>query len=169
MQRITLPNAPTQLAANVDVQDFDLGDGRFARVILEVNPEVVNDHLVMRVQAYEMTADGQFKMAPNGYPSRSRSTTHTRNATELHDTLEMGDAWVRHTANFDPTNPSDVETVQGKPTDPAAAYGVVVWDAEAQKLWRWSEGWANAIAKTAVTELLQVLATSAVRSGIAFR
>ena len=169
MQKIQLPNYPQTLPSHVDVRDFDAGNGRFARVIMELDTEVKADHFHMKAQAYQMNADGTFATAPLGYPSRSNQTTHTIPASALGDTMELDDSGVRHTGDVSPETLLSIPHVTAKPTEPGSDYGSLVWDSTRDHAWRWAEGFADGTARSKVNDLLNVLNTSVVRSGLGFR
>lgn len=168
MKRIQLPTFPTNLPSHVEVRDFEV-DGRFVRVIMELDTEVKADHFHMKAQAYEMTAEGHFAAAPLGYPSRTVQTTHTVHQSALGDTQELDDAWVRHTGTFSPMDAPEVPHVTEQPTTPGTEYGQLVWDSVRSHAWRWAEGFADGTARSKVQDLGKVLNTSAVRSGVGFR
>lgn len=168
MKKIQLPGYPETMPSHIDVRDFDLGDGRYARVIMELDTEVKADHFHLKAQAFEMDADGSFKAAPLGYPSRSGTTTHTVAESSLGDTQELDDAWVRHTGDVDPVA-LELPHVEGRPVDPGSEYGQLVWDPGRGHAWRWAEGFADGTARAKVEDLIKVLNTSAVRSGLGFR
>lgn len=172
MQRITLPGQPAALPSHVAVHDFDLGDGRYCRVILELETEVKNEHFTLHAQAYEMDAAGQFVIAPLGYPSRSNRTAHTVIASALGDTQQLEDAWVRHVGPVGGVVDPDalqLPRVTARPTAPGAEYGALVWDDTVGHAWRWAEGFADGTARTKARDLLNVLQSSVVRSGLGFR
>lgn len=169
MKRVALPGHPAELPSHIEVRDFDLQDGRHARVIMELDTEVKAGHFHIKAQAYEMTARGEFVPAPLGYPSRCSQTTHTIPESALGDTMELDDAWVRHTGTFDPGANPDVPAVTEKPTEPGTAYGQLAWDTTRGHAWRWQEGFADSTARVKVDDLQRVLSTSTVRSGIGFK
>lgn len=166
MLHITLPNYPKTLPSNIDVRDFDLEDGRHARVVLELNPVANMGHFSVSAQAFEMDAAGSFVPAPLGYPSRCSGSTHTIIESALGDTVELGDAWVRHGGQADPAT---LAAVTAKPITAGAAYGDLVWDSGRNHAWRWAEGFADSTARAKVQDLLNVMNSSTVRSGLGFR
>jgi hypothetical protein len=168
MKKTTLPGYPESMPSHVDVRDFDLEDGRYARVIMELDTEVKADHFHLKAQAFEMNADGTFKAAPLGYPSRSGSSLHTVPESALGDTMELDDAWVRHTGDVDPVA-LELPYVVERPAEPGSEYGQLVWDTSRDHAWRWAEGFADGTARAKVQDLIKVLNTSAVRSGMGFR
>lgn len=165
---INLPNKPADLPRTTDIRDFEIAEGKFARVILELDVGLRDGHFVMKAQAYEMNADGTFVMAPNGYPSRSNSTDHVVNASALGDTVLLADAWCRFTGICRPDE-EGLSVVDAKPDEPGQHYGAKVWDSARQHAWVWTEGLATSTARAKLQDLENVLATSNVRSGIAFR
>lgn len=171
MKSVKLPNYPKNLPDDAEVRDFDLGGGKYARVIMEVqkssDPGGVM-FLVLVAQAYQMTSKGQFVTAPLGYPSRSGSTSHSVMLSSVGKTIELDDAWVESPETYDPTT-GDLPVHQTRPTESGTAYGEKVWVESEQKVLRWAEGYADIVARTKVEDLLNVLKTSDVRSGFAFR
>lgn len=174
MKQIKLKTYPKTLPDDAEVRDFDLGGGKYARVIMQVKREVHNgvDHFVLYGQAYEMDKNGNFKAAPLGYPSRSASTSSSVIASAIGRTIEMDDAWVEVAINHQPGGDladgvKDINT--GKPTKPGSEYGETVYSKKDQKAYRWTEGFADIFARTKVEDLLVVLKTSDVHSGFAFR
>lgn len=172
MKKIELATYPTQLPNNVEVRDYDMEDGTYFRVIMEVDPNTKLDHLHMTAQAFEMNADGSFKQAPNGYPSRTRSSTHTVLADSLNDTIFMDDAWVRHVvaagSTLDPVA-LNLPTVTARPTEPGTEYGQLVWDSSAMHAWRWQEGYADGVARAKLQDIQRIMRASNVLSGFGFR
>lgn len=169
MKKIQLPNYPQSLPSHIDVRDFDLEDGRYVRVFMELDTEVKVGHFHLSAQAYEMTADGNFVTAPNGYPSRTERTTHTVIASALGDTAQLDDDWVRHDGQVSPETVIELQHVDQRPTEPASEYGVLVWDTTHNHAWRWAEGFADGTARAKVQDMLAILASSTVRSGLGFR
>lgn len=172
--QIQLPGYPTDLPENVEVRDFrDEETGACMRVVMEIDLAVMAEHFHMTAQAWEMNEDGTFKQAPNGYASRSNSTKHTVHQDSIGDTIEMDDAWVRHTGSVMPEDLKAMPHFDGKPTWKGERYGDLVWDPTAQggagQAWRWQEGFADGTARAKATDLLRVVATSEMRSGFAFR
>ncbi|WP_396616808.1 hypothetical protein ACHZ97_04320 [Lysobacter soli] len=167
--RTTLPNFPADLPSHVDVRDFALGDGRFARVIMELDTAAKNGHFHLKAQAYQMNADGTFAVAPLGYPSRSNQTEHTVIESALGDTQDLDDAWVRHTSTDIDPNALQLAVVTERPSEPGSEYGQLVWDSVRGHAWRWQEGFADSTALAKVQDLINVLNTSSVRSGLGFR
>jgi hypothetical protein len=174
MKSTKLPHFPSALPDSTEVRDFDLGGGKFARVIMELARENHNgaEHFVLYAQAYEMDKSGHFKTAPLGYPSRTAQTGHSVNASAIGQTIDLDDAWVEYPMDYTPgdiVDPPVVEIATGKPDTPGTQYGETVWSKKDQKLYRWAEGFANVIARTKVEDLQNILKTSALRSGLAFR
>ena len=172
--QIKLPGHPTNLPENVEVRDFHEQDSdTYMRVVMEIDLSVKADHFHMTAQAWEMNADGTFKQAPNGYASRSNTTTHTVHQDSIGDTIEMDDAWVRHTGAVTPEALQSIPSFEGRPNWKGDKYGDLVWDPTAQsgagQAWRWQEGFADGTARAKVENLQRVLGTSDLRSGFAFR
>lgn len=174
MKSIQLPKFPRNIPDTNEVRDFDLGGGKYARVLMEITREVQNnaDFFVLSGQAYEMDKSGNFKAAPLGYPSRSSRSSSSVIASALGKTIAMDDDWVEVAINHQPggeyADPS-VATVKTKPTEPGAKYGETVWSEKEQKAYRWTEGFADIFARTKAEDLLIVLNNSDVHSGFAFR
>lgn len=175
MKPMKLPKFPRELPDDAEVRDFDLGGGKYARVIMEVKRENHNgvDHFVLYGQAYEMDKSGNFKQAALGYPSRSAQTSSSVIASALGRTIEMDDAWVELPMNFVPGSEyadPNVEIVNtGRPTAPGANYGDKVYSTKDLKVYQWTEGFADVFARTKVEDLKIVLKNSEVHSGFAFR
>ena len=170
MKSMKLPKYPRELPDDVEVRDFDLGGGKYARVIMEARREVHNgaEHFVLAAQAYEMTKSGEFKAAPLGYPSRTQSTEHTAIASDMGVTIDLDDAWVFVASDFDPKEPGETPVVKLIPTEPADKYGDQVY-VTGKGMYQWAEGFADIVARTKAEELQTVLKTSDLRSGFAFR
>lgn len=170
MKPCTLPQFPTNLPDDVEVRDFDLENGQYARVIMEIRREVHNgaEHFVLAAQAYEMDAAGNFKAAPLGYPSRSKSSEHTVMSSAMGSTINMDDSWAFVPGNFDPNNPGDVPVLDSVPEEPGDKYGNKVY-VTGLGLHKWTEGFADTVARTKAEDLQNVLKTSDLRSGFAFR
>lgn len=172
--QIQLPGYPAGLPENIEVRDFHEQDsGVYVRVVMEIDLAVKAAHFHMTAQAWEMNVDGSFKQAPLGYASRSNSTTHTVHQDSIGDTIEMDDAWVRHTGEVTAEMLNTMPRFDGRPNWQGEKYGDLVWDPTAQggagQAWRWQEGFADGTARAKATDLLRVLATSDMRSGFAFR
>lgn len=174
MEQITLPNRPTNLSPKVEVLEF-AHEGIKARVILSLDDSLNNGHLLLQAQAYQMTDDGGFVSAPNGYPSRTSNTTHTVLATSLGskavpNTHTLTPGWVKHL----PPNQTAVSvdnlpegSVVAETLPVSASVGDLVF--VEPYLYRWDEGIATATARSKVEELLMILANSAPLSGLGFR
>lgn len=169
MKQIKLPTYPTvELPDNMEVRDYDLEDGRYVRVIMEIDPMVVAEHHIMTCQVYEMTAEGFFKAAPFGFPSRTKVSQHTIHRDDLGDTMELDDDWCRFTGHVDQMmNP--LPTVEGKPTQPGTEYGEKVWDSLNGFAWCWKKGFADTVAEGKIREMKSVMQTSLIRSGLGFK
>lgn len=172
MKQIQLPSFPTGLPENFEVRDFEDAE-LFFRVVMELEQTVRNDHFHMTAQCFEMNADGTFKQAPLGYPSRSNTTTHTVHKDDLGDTVEVDDGWCRFTGEVTPEMLLVLPHCAGKPAQAGAEYGQLFWDGSAQagagQAWVWREGFADSSARAKIENMQAILRTSAVRSGFAFR
>jgi hypothetical protein len=173
MKQIQLPSFPTDLPSTIEVRDFISDDRTYYRVVMELEATVRNDHFHMTAQCFEMNADGTFVQAPNGYPSRSNSTTHTVHKDDLGDTVEVDDDWCRHTGEVTPEMLLELPRSAGRPTDTGSSYGDLMWDESAQagagQAWVWREGFADSTARAKIENMQAILRTSSVRSGFAFR
>lgn len=161
---------PASLPQNMDVQHFDLGDGKFCRVILELGTEAHNgvDHLVIFGQAYEVTSSGDLVQAAVGYPSRTTRTARTTILSAVGDTVDIVDAWCRVAETYDP-GVNQYAVVNGKPTTPGATYGEKVWDSLGLRVLEWKRGEADLHAEQKAEEMINVLNTSPIRLGLSFR
>lgn len=173
MKSTKLPKFPANLPDDAEVRDFALDGGKYARVIMEIRRTKDaggTDHLELTAQAYEMDKSGNFKTAPIGYPSRSASTTHTVNLSAMGKTISVDDSWLETPESYDPSAAgADLPVFATPPSAPGASYGDKVWVTSATRVFRWTEGFADTVARTKVEDLLNVLKTSDVRSGFAFR
>lgn len=170
MKQIKLPKFPANLPDDAEVRDFALDNGKYARVIMEIRRTKDaggTDHLELSAQAYEMDKSGNFKAAPIGYPSRSASTTHTVNLSSVGKTINIDDSWVESPRTYDPTI-GELTEVSGVP-ELGTHYGQELWVTSKQRVMVWTEGFADIVARTKVEDLINVLKTSDVRSGFAFR
>lgn len=168
MERITLPNAPTDLSPMDAALDYRFDGDRYARVILEIR-EGENDHFEIKAQAFEMSADGYFKTAPKGYPSRTGQTTPTIPRSSLGDTATLAPGWVRVPPQTQQVINADnlPEGVTVADTLPAAGnIGDRVY--VEPTLYEYSKGEARRIAEGKVAELMQVLQNSPVLSNLGF-
>lgn len=172
MKKIELPTYPQNLPSHAEVRDYDMEDGTYFRVCMELDTTIKVGHLHIKAQAYQMNADGTFFQAPLGYPSRSGESIHTVAADSLGDTIEMDDAWVRHTVaaggTLDPVS-LELPTVTERPTEPGTEYGQLVWDSTRQHAWRWAEGFADGTARAKLQDVARVVRSSNVLSGFGFR
>jgi len=191
MNPTQLPTYPTNLPDDVEVRDFDLGGGVYARVRMEIRTETQETipHYVLYAKAFQMDAAGNFVQAPHGNPSASETTRHSIPASAMGRTVEMDDAWVQFSGNYAPAHmmsdqpegvsiPGTATTPEGAsfpvtevdtlPTTPAT-YGTVVWVRDVQKLYRYMEGFADSTARAKVEDLQTTLRTSDVRAGVGFR
>ena len=170
MKSTKLPKFPTNLPDDAEVRDFDLGGGKYARVIMEIRKTRDaggTDHLELSAQAYEMDKSGNFKAAPLGYPSRSATTVHTVNLSSVGRAINIDDSWVESPRSYDPIT-GDLTAVKDIP-QLGSHYGQELWVESKQRVMVWTEGFADIVARTKAEDLLNVLKTSDVRSGFAFR
>lgn len=170
MQKIQLPNYPTDIPDDSEVRDFALPGGRYARVCMTLARELQNNvaHFILYAQAFEMNADGSFAPARGGFPSRTNETGHSIIATAYNKAIKLDDAWVEVFEEFNPMYPGNVEIVQERPTDPAD-YETRVWVQPESKMLKYAEGFADIVARTKVVDLIELIEASDVHSGVAFR
>jgi hypothetical protein len=170
MKSTKLPKFPANLPDDAEVRDFALDDETYARVIMEIKRTRDAggvDHLELTAQAYEMDKSGNFKTAPIGYPSRSATTTHTVNLSAVGKTINIDDSWVESPRSYDPVT-GELASASDVP-ELGTHYGQELWVVSKQRVMVWTEGFADIVARTKVEDLLNVLKTSDVRSGFAFR
>lgn len=168
MKQIKLPSYPTiDLPDNLEIRDYE-SDGKFYRVIIEIDSVVKVEHFHMACQVYDMDADGHFKTAPYGFPSRTNSSVHTVHKDDLGDTVEMDDDWCRFTGTVDMMN-NPIPVVTERPSEPGIEYGQKVWDATRNHAWVWTKGFADQIAESKIQQMDKILQTSLIRSGQAFK
>ena len=167
MERINLPGRPTALSPMDACIDYQTGE-IFARVILEV--EVKDSDFVVWAQAYQMTADGHNVRAPKGYPSRSARTPHTIPK----DAITYGiKTWVPGWIQMVPP-PGVVYSPESLPEGAAVAdvrplNGMIGQMTYVEPfLYLYSPGVLREIAEVKVGDLLAVIASSDVLSGIGF-
>ena len=170
MKSTKLPKFPANLPDDAEVRDFTLDGGKYARVIMEIKRSRDAggvEHLELSAQAYEMDKSGNFKQAPLGYPSRSATTVHTVNLSAVGKTINIDDSWVESARSYDPTSGELVEVSEVPQL--GSHYGQEFWVTSKQRVMVWTEGFADIVARTKVEDLMNVLKTSDVRSGFAFR
>ena len=173
MNPIELPSRPTGLTPKNAVLEYE-HQGVLARVVLTLDDTLKDNHLSIVAQAFQLDEAGAFVQAPNGYPSRTPSSTHTVNASALgtrqaprQATLPPG--WVQ----VMPPNQSSVDAehlpevcVEVDELPESAAVGDLVF--KDPYLYRWDEGIAVATAKAKVEELLAIVSNSTPLSGLGF-
>jgi hypothetical protein len=169
MERIELPNRPATMPENSALFEFE-HEGVLARVILGMKADMVDGHIVMSAQAFEMSADGQFMPAPNGYPSRTASTTHTINTSGLiAKTATLAPAWIK-----DVGHAGNEVNLENLPEGAIAADELPAAGQPGDRvyvdpfLYVWDEGIAISTAKEKVKELCAIVTASAPLSGRAF-
>lgn len=170
MKATKLPKFPANLPDDAEVRDFALDGGKYARVIMEIKrtrDAGGTDHLELSAQAYEMDKSGNFKQAPLGYPSRSATTFHTVNLSAVGKTINIDDSWLESPRSYDPTT-GELVSVSAAPST-GTHYGQELWVESNHRVMVWTEGFADIVARTKVEDLMNVLKTSDVRSGFAFR
>lgn len=167
MELITLPNRPTQLPPSSTCIELRSENGTPVRVILELGDRF-GDNLTIYAQAYQMTEEGNFATAPNGYPSRTGRTGHTNPLTAVGDTLTITPGWVRYVPP--PHGPGETPATLGAEvvaTKPATAEpGTIV--SHNDEFYIWSLGLVYDIACVKARELDNILGSSLALSGIAF-
>lgn len=107
----------TEQLDNAKAVQYRLGDGKFARVVLEVQQRKT-DRVEVEAQAFEIDADGNLLSAPNGAASRTPGTSHVIATSGVAGgTHTMKPGWVRVVGDYDAdTFAADAERVTGKPT-----------------------------------------------------
>lgn len=169
MERITLPNAPIGLSPMDACLDYSFGDGKFARVILEM-VEDINDHFRIKAQAYEMTADGNYAPALKGYPSRTKQTNHTvARSSFTARTATLAPGWIilsptSQTVWNPESLPEGCTVVESLPATGTPGQQVYL----DPNVWGWSIGVARQIAESKVEELEGVLINAIPLSNLGF-
>ena len=155
----TLPNQPA-LAG-----DYDLGDGRYARVLLKKLGSQAG-HVQYESQAYQVNDQGQFVLDDAGWPVRTPSTPHSINLSGLAARTAARDpGWVKYVPRpglvLDPLDPpAGWLTGNGAPTAAAEEgqfYMDLVATGNASVGWVWSCGEFESFRRGKVAELQQIL------------
>jgi len=176
MQKITLPGRPTQLPPTSALREYRLADGRPVRIIVELDQSGVDKHgnpvppgnVLLYAQGYEMTEDGGFVMAPNGYPSRTERTPATLPRSAINDTSRMGPGWVRHVPPPHETISAETMPEGSFVGDALPATGEVGQLAciGGDRFFRWDEGEVERVARAKAIEMENVISASPVLSGL---
>lgn len=169
MNPITLPNRPSNMPNTQAIREYEL-DGIMCRVILALSAGMVDNHIEIKAQAYQMDEAGNFMSAPNGYPSRTTNTTHTVNTTGIAaKSATLLPAWLRTmpegaTSVDAGSLPEGVEVVTTLPA--TAEVGERVYCDP--YLYRWDAGIVELTAIAKAEELFNIVANSAPLSGVGF-
>lgn len=177
MQKITLPKRPTQLPPTAALREYRLPNGKPVRVFIELHQSpfdengdpIPADMLVVYAQGYEMTDAGDFAVAPNGYPSRTKRTAHTVQRSAIGDTKSLKPAWVRHapasqTAITPDTMPPGSFTGDALPAA-GTHEGQIAY--VGGKFYEWTDGETERIARGKASDMQNIDNNSAVLSGLA--
>ena len=159
----TLPGRPDKAV------DYDLGDGKYARVVYNV---ISNNGQTMlfELQAFEVDAEGRLVSAPSGAASRTPSQTvevHLSGCTGKLPTMTLKPGWV-----YVPDNPQSpgmqmidcnldgagAPTAEGKEGD---AY----WDTVGRVMWQWHPGAVAGPMRDKATELKTIIDNSQALTG----
>jgi hypothetical protein len=168
MERIKLPTYPEKVPDHIEVRDYRLDSGRYARVRMTIAVrELANGERMVELsgQAFEMTAEGVPALSPIGEPSRCGSSSSSASASAFGKTVAIDDAWLPLPILFDPSEPGDVETVDAIPSAPGVRYGARVYVVPEARVYAWTEGFADTFARTKVADLETVIANSNPLSG----
>lgn len=177
MQKITLPNRPTQMPATSALREYRLPNGKPVRVIIDSHQSpfdengapIPPDMMVLYAQGYEMTEDGHFAVAPDGRPSRTRRTAHTVQRSAIGDTRSLKAAWVRHA-------PVSQTTITPETMPPGSYTGATLpakGTHEGQiayvggKFYEWTDGETERVARGKAENMGSIIDNSAVLSGMA--
>lgn len=170
MERATFGNRPAVLPPLTRIEDFLCQDVR-VRVSLMLHKSDT-ERLVLDAQAFELDAQDQFVVAPDGRPSRTRSTEHTILATSLGDTHTLHPGWVRIVGDYDQdTFEATAPRGQGKPTDPpdwSTNPKGQFYDEDTGIGYRWDAGEALRIARGKAEELCTIVRNSTHLAGVEF-
>lgn len=151
MNRVTLPGLPDKRAA-----DYDLGDGKFARVIY-MPQESKPDRKMIEVQAFQIDAKGRFVSQPNGAPSRTPGTVHVISTTGVGDTHTLLPGWTRVVGDYNESNlPPNAKVMDALPNTANVNDQVYV----DPTLYRWDEGMVESIMRGKAKELGDLLRNS---------
>lgn len=174
MERITLPNAPVGLSpmdACLDYQYEIDGVPRYARVILEMSTGE-QDHFKIKAQAFEMDADGNYKQAPKGYPSRTKQSNHTvpeSSFAAANKTATLAPGWIKLPpsagVNVNAESLPEGCTVEDELPVTGVIDQLVYVDGT---VWKFDKGVARHTAEAKIEELINILANSAPLSNLGF-
>lgn len=171
MNQVTLGNRPETLPPMTKLLDYDAGDGKYVRVSMKLLG-TANDTVTVNAQAYQVDANGNFTVAPDGRASRTMDTNHTIATSSLGDTHTMNPAWVRvvgdyNADTFEPSAPRGI----GKPTAPpdvAENPSKQYYDTAAGVGYRYDNGEISRIAEGKVNDMLGIITNSGAITGIDF-
>ena len=89
------------------------------------------------------------------------------NLSAVGKSINIDDSWTESARSYDPTT-EELISVSDVPAT-GTHYGQELWVASRQRVMVWTEGFADIVARTKAEDLTNVLKTSDVRSGFAFR
>lgn len=146
---------------------YDLGGGRFARVILTVTL-AKPDRAEIEAQAFQVDQQGNLVPGPNGIASRTAGTNHVLAlsgvAAQTH-TLKPG--WIRAHGEFsEETVGEEVTRVTEKPTEPGQL-DEERFQANPGWMWRYDMGDLERIRQDKCEALLTTIEQSDVLAGLA--
>lgn len=160
MKQVKLGNQPSTLPSKNALLDFELESGQFARVTVEVLPSAA-DRVLLRLQAFQVDAEGNFVAYTTGAPSRTSGITRAISTRGLNDTWTLKPGWIRvHVPDGGPVVPPhgaiDVATKPvGEPADP------LVWVyVDNKTYYRWDQGEVVRLAGFEARKLQQLIAVS---------
>lgn len=135
--------------------DYELGDGRFARVTLR-QPQFTADHTTYLATAYLVDSNGNWVLSASGAPMSTPETPHSvfRSAISA-GTASMYPCWVKYSGphNTVPA-PADWAHGSGSPTGVGAADGDHYVDDLTGAGWTWTMGEFERIRQVKVADLL---------------
>lgn len=94
MNLVKMGKRPDTLPKRNALLDFDIGENRYARVSVEVL-ESPADRILLKLQAFEIDASGNFVHYNTGAPSRTPSIVRAISSKGLGDTFTLKPGWVR--------------------------------------------------------------------------
>lgn len=147
----------TEQPESPKASQYRLGNGKYARVILEVQQRK-NDRVEIEAQAFEIDADGTLLSAPSGAASRTSGTTHviaTSGIAGGTHTLKPG--WVRIVGDYnEDTFNADAPRVTEKPTE-AGEFNAQAYDTTTGIGYRYDMGELERIRQGKCDEMLAII------------
>jgi len=175
MQKINLPKRPTELPKTSALREYRLNNGKAVRIIIEMSNETVDSNgmpvppgnVLLYSQGYEMTDEGDFVAAPNGYPSRTPRTPTVVPRSAIGDTSRLSAGWVRYVPPVD--QPISVDTMPegsfvGDALPATAEVGQIAY--VGGQFYQWDEGLTEKIARGKAQEMENITNNSLVLSGL---